>query len=85
MKELAQKFRVATSTVYRRLAEAGTKMRPSRVKYGHILAEQRLRELYWEKELRARDIARKLHCDTGTVYNWLKRTSIPLKRSRRTP
>ena len=85
MKELAQKFRVATSTVYKRLAEAGTKMRPSRVKYGHILAEQRLRELYWEKELRARDIARKLHCDTGTVYNWLKRTSIPLKRSRRTP
>ncbi len=84
VKELAQRFRVGTTTVYKRLAEAGTKMRPSRVKYGHILTGDRLRELYREKGWRARDIAREVGCNAGTVYNWLKRSSIALKRPRRT-
>ncbi|HYS99205.1 MAG TPA: hypothetical protein VEO20_00910 [Thermoplasmata archaeon] len=85
MRDLANRFGVGTTTVYNRLAEAGTNMRPSRIKYGHILTEEYLRELYWEKELRAQDIARKVHCGTGTVYNWLKRTGIPLRRSPQTP
>lgn len=84
VKELAEKYRVGTTTVYKRLAESGTKMRPSRVKYGHILVEKRLRQLYWEKEWRAQDIAREVQCNTGTVYNWLRRNSIALKRPRRT-
>ena len=84
VRDLANRFGVGTTTVYKRLAEAGTKMRPSRIKYGHILAEQRLRQLYWEKEWRAQDIAREVQCDTGTVYNWLNRNNIALKRPRRT-
>ena len=78
--DLAARFRVGTSTVYTRLADAGTQMRPSRIKYGHILTEERLRELFWEKGWPAREIAREMHCNTGTVYNWLARNGIPLKR-----
>ena len=84
VKELAEKYRVGTTTVYKRLAESGTKMRPSRVKYGHILVEKPLRQLYWEKEWRAQDIAREVQCNTGTVYNWLRRNAVPLKRQRHT-
>ena len=81
--EIAQRFHVGISTVYKRLHEVGAKMRPSRVKYGHILTERRLRHLYLKKNVRAEDIAATFGCDVGTVYNWLRRNSVPLKRPRR--
>src|SRR3989454_11449047 len=80
--EIAQRFRVGTTTVYNRLHEVGAKMRPSRIKYGHILTEERLRTLYLKKNLRAVEIASKLGCNAGTVYNWLRRNDIPVKRLR---
>ena len=83
--ELAQRFRVGTTTIYNRLHEVGAKMRPSRIRYGHILTEERLRTLYLKKNLRAVEIASKLGCNAGTVYNWLRRNDIPVKRLRRTP
>jgi len=55
VKDLANRFCVGETTVYKRLSEVGTKMRPSRIKYGHILSEQRLRQLYWERGWRAED------------------------------
>src|SRR2546425_10341342 len=39
-KEIARRFLVGTTTVYKRLHEAGTKMRPSRVMFGHVLTER---------------------------------------------
>src|SRR3989475_12530497 len=82
--EIAQRFRVGTTTIYKRLHEVGAKMRPSRIRYGHVLTEGRLRVLYVKKNLRAQEIAAKLGCNVGTVYNWLRRNDIPLKRLRRT-
>ena len=82
--EIAQRFHVGISTVYKRLHEAQAKMRPSRIRYGHVLTEGHLRLLYVKKDLRARDIAAKFGCNMGTVYNWLRRNGIPLKRPRRT-
>jgi len=49
-----------------------------------IATFERLRQLSWEKDWRAQDIAREVHCDAGTVYNWLDRKVIALKRPRRT-
>src|SRR2546428_9513728 len=83
--EIAQRFRAGTTTIYKRLHEAGAKMRPSRIRYGHVLTEGRLRQLYMEKNSRAQDIAAKVGCNVGTVYNWLRRNGIPLKRPRRAP
>src|SRR2546428_12958678 len=83
--EIAQRFRVGTSTIYKRLHEAGAKMRPSRIRYGHVLTEGRLRTLYSRENSRAQDIAAKFGCNVGTVYNWLRRNDIPLKRPRQTP
>ena len=83
--EIAQRFHVGKATIYKRLHEAGTKMRPSRIRYGHVLTQGRLRLLYVKKKLPAQEIAAKLGCNVGTVYNWLKRNGIPLKRPRRTP
>ena len=83
--EIAQRFSVRTSTIYDRLHEVGAKMRPSRIRYGHVLTEGRLRQLYMEKNSRAQDIAAKVGCNVGTVYNWLRRNGIPLKRPRRAP
>jgi len=83
--EIAQRFHVGTTTIYKRLGEAGAKMRPSRIRYGHVLTERRLRSLYVAKNSRAQDIAARFGCDVGTVYNWLKRNGIALKRPRRTP
>src|SRR2546428_325014 len=82
--EIAQRFRVGTTTIYKRLHEVGANMRPSRIRYGHVLTERRLRLLYVKKNLRAEEIAAKLGCNVGTVYNWLRRNDIPLKRPRRT-
>ncbi len=48
--EIAQRFHVGTTTVYKRLHEVDAKMRPSRIRYGHILTEQRLRHLYFKKK-----------------------------------
>ena len=81
--EIARRFHVGISTVYKRLHEAGAKMRPSRIKYGHVLTERRLRNLYLKKNARAEDIAATFGCDVGTVYNWLRRDGVPLKRPRR--
>ena len=79
---IAQLFHVGTTTIYKRLHEAGTKMRPSRVRFGHIFTEERLRKLYIENGWTAARIARKWQCNTGTVYNWLRANSIPLRRPR---
>jgi len=81
--EIAHRFAVGTTTIYKRLREAGAEMRPSRIRYGHVLTEGRLRLLYMEKNLRAQEIAAKLGCNVGTVYNWLRRNGVPLKRPRR--
>ena len=81
--EIAQRFHVGIATVYKRLHEAGTKMRPSRIRYGHVLTERRLQDLYLKKNARAEDIAAKFGCNVGTVYNWLRRNGVSLKRSRR--
>ena len=83
--EIAQRFRAGTTTIYKRLHEVGAKMRPSRIRYGHVLTEGRLRQLYMKKNSRAQDIAAKVGCNVGTVYNWLRRNGIPLKRPRRAP
>src|SRR2546426_10005811 len=82
--EIAQRFHAGISTVYKRLHEVGAKMRPSRIKYGHVLTERRLRDCYLKKNVRAEDVAAKFGCNVGTVYNWLRRNDIPLKRRRRT-
>src|SRR3989441_10462270 len=82
VEEIAMRVRVGTTTVYNRLHGAGAKMRPSRVKYGHILTAERLRLLYLLRNWRANEIAKECGCDTGTVYNWLRRNDIPLKRQR---
>jgi len=81
--EIAQRFHVGTSTVYKRLHEVGAKMQPARIKYGHVLTERRLQDLYLKKNARAEDIAAKFGCNVGTVYNWLRRNGVSLKRSRR--
>ena len=81
--EIAQRFHVGISTVYKRLHEVGAKMRPTRIKYGHVLTERRLRDSYLKKNARAEDIAATFGCDVGTVYNWLRRNGVPLKRPRR--
>src|SRR2546426_5523082 len=81
--EIAKRFQVGISKVYKRLHEVGAKMRPSRIKYGHVLTERRLQHLYLKENARPEDIAAKFGCDVGTVYNWLSRNSIPLKRPRR--
>src|SRR2546428_7003597 len=54
--EIAQRFHVGISTVYKRLHEVGAKMRPSRIKYGHVLTERRLQDLFRKKKARAEDI-----------------------------
>jgi len=82
--EIARRFDVGTTTIYKRLNEAGAKLRPSRIRYGHVLTEKRLRGLYTKENVRAQDIAAKFGCNVGTVYNWLRRNGIPLRRPRRT-
>jgi len=81
--EIAKRLHVGISTVYKRLHEAGAKMRPSRIKYGHVLTERRLQDLYLKNNARAEDIAATFGCNVGTVYNWLRRNGVPLKRPRR--
>ena len=81
--EIAQRFHVGITTVYKRLREVGATMRPTRIKYGHVLTERRLRDLYLKQNGRAEDIAATFGCDVGTVYNWLRRNGVSLKRSRR--
>src|SRR2546426_8696862 len=83
--EIAQRLRVGISTVYKRLHEVGATMRPTRIKYGHVLTERRLRDLYLKKNARAGDIAARFGCNVGTVYNWLKKSGVRMKRPRRTP
>src|SRR2546426_12140421 len=82
--EIAERFRVGRTTIYKRLHEVDAKMRPSRIRYGHVLTEGRLRLLYLKKNLRAQEIAAKLACNVGTGDNWLRRSEIPLKSMRRT-
>ena len=82
---IARRFHAGTTTIYKRLHEAGAKMRPSRIRYGHVLTEGRLRAAYTKKNARAQDIAANFGCNVGTVYNWLRRNGIPIKRPRRTP
>ena len=84
VEEIAERLRVGTTTVYNRLHEAGAKMRPSRVKYGHVLTAERLRFLYVSRDWGAEDIAEEFECNAGTVYNWLRRNHIALKRPQRT-
>src|SRR5438132_302020 len=59
VREIAQRFHVGITTVYKRLHQVGAKMRPSRIRYGHVLTDRRLRLLYVEKNLRAEEIAAK--------------------------
>src|SRR5207245_8471468 len=61
--EIALRFHVGISTVYKRLHEGGARMRPSRIKYGHVLTEQLLRDLYVKRNGRAQDIAAKFGCN----------------------
>ena len=82
--QIARQFHVGNATVYERLHEVGAKMRPSRIKYGHVLTERRLQDLYLKKNAGAEDIAAKFGCDVGTVYNWLRKSGVRLKRPRRT-
>ncbi len=84
VEEIAKRVHAGTTTVYKRLHEAGAKMRPSRVKYGHVLTAEPLRFLYLLGNWRADEIAKECGCNTGTVYNWLRRNGIPLKRQRHT-
>src|SRR5437879_12239519 len=81
--EIAQRFHVGITTVYKRLHEGRAKMRPSRIKYGHVLTERRLQDLYLKKNARAKEIAATFGCDVGTVDNWLSRNGVRLKRPRR--
>src|SRR2546426_2266245 len=83
--QIARRFHVGNTTVYKRLHEVGAKMRPSRIKYGHVLTKRRLQDLYLKKSVRAEDIAAKFGCNVGTVYNWLRKSGVRLKRPRRTP
>ena len=83
--EIAQRFHVGITTVYKRLHEIGANIRPSRIRYGHVLTEQLLRDLYVKRNGRAQDIAAKFGCNVGTVYNWLRRGGVRLKRPRRPP
>ena len=80
--QVAAKFRVSPDTVQKRLRELGTTIRPAKIKYGHVLTAERLRFLYLLRNWRADEIARECGCNTGTVYNWLRRNGIPLKRQR---
>jgi len=82
--QVANKYGVSQDTVLKRLREAGATIRPARVKFGHTLTADLLRTLYVEKNLRAQDIARRFRCSTSSVYNWLRRNRIPLKRPRAT-
>jgi len=82
LSDVAKKFGVSPSTLQKRLKETGTSIRPARIKYGHILTADRFRVLYVERNLKVQDIARRFHCSTGSVYNWLKRNHIPLKSAR---
>jgi len=82
VEEIAKRFSVGTTIVYKRLHEASAKMRPSRMKYGHVLTAERLRFLYLRMNWRANEIAKEFGCNTGTVYIWLRRNGIPLKRQR---
>src|SRR5437870_31766 len=43
--DIAHRSHVGVATIYKRLHEAGAKMRPSRIRYGHVLTEGRLRLL----------------------------------------
>src|SRR5437899_5137336 len=43
---IAHRFQVGTTTIYSRLHEASAGMRPSRIRYGHVLTKRRLRALY---------------------------------------
>src|SRR5438445_13793983 len=61
--EIAHQFHVGTTTTYKRLHEAGAKMRPSRIRYGHILTEGHLRLLYVKRNLRTQEIAAKFGCN----------------------
>jgi len=79
VREIAQRFHVGITTVYTRLHEVGARMRPSRIKYGHVLTERRLRDLYLKKNVRAEVIAAEFGCNVGTVYNWIKKSSVSLK------
>src|SRR3989442_14901354 len=81
--EIAQRFHVGISTVYKRLHEAGAKMRPSRIKYGHVLTERRLRDLYLKKNARAEDMAGRFGCGVGAGGKWLEGEGGALKRTRR--
>ena len=81
--EIAQRFHVGITTVYTRLHEVGARIRPSRIKYGHVLTERRLRDLYLKKNAHAEDITATFGCNVGTVYNWLRRNGVSLKRPRR--
>src|SRR3989475_9127064 len=81
--EIARRFHVGISTVYKRLHEAGAKMRPSRIKYGHVLTERRLRDLYLKKNARAEDMAAVFGRDGGAVVNWLKGDGVSRERPRR--
>ena len=83
--DIAQRFHVGTTTVYKRLHEIGANLRPSRIRYGHVLTEQLLRDLYVKRNGRAQDIAAKFGCNVGTVYNWLRRGGVRLKRPRSPP
>ena len=82
VEEIAKRVGAGRTTVYKRLREAGAKIRPSRVMYGHVLTAERLRSLYLLSKWRADEIAKECGCNTGTVYNWLRRNGIPLKRQR---
>lgn len=82
LEQVAMRLGVGKTTVAKRLREMGCAIRPSRIVYGHRLTADRLLKLYVQQDLRAQEIAQRFHCSTGTVYGWLHRNHVPLKRKR---
>jgi DNA-binding transcriptional ArsR family regulator len=77
--QLADQYRVSQSFVEKRLREAGTRMRPSGTVYG-VLTKALLRELYWGRDMGAKQIAALIGCSRATVYYRLRVYRIQRKR-----
>jgi DNA invertase Pin-like site-specific DNA recombinase len=81
--KVAERYHAGKTVAAKRLREMGMEIRPSGSLFGHLLTADRLREMYRQKGMRAQEIAEATGCNAGTVYNWLKKWDIPLKRVRR--
>ncbi len=80
--QIARRFHVGRTVTAKRLREMGTEIRPGGFNYGTVLTVDCLNEMCHKRGMRAQEIAKAAGCSTGTVYNWLRKRSIPLKRER---